>query len=103
MEELPGCVHGDVEGCDFDFVGIFVKQCAVVLFIVNNSSFFFWLQSLFRSGSSGLCGFSFLRVAMVFLSFCISSLRPVAVVVGFGCACFGLSGVFGVCVCSFDC
>ena len=56
-------------------------------------SFFFWLQSLFRSGSSGLCEFSFLRVAMVSLSFCIS----VAVVVGFRCACFGLSGVFGGC------
>jgi len=34
---------------------------------------------------------------MVSLSFCISRLRPVAVVVGFGCACFGLSGVFEVC------
>ena len=58
-------------------------------------SFFFSLQSLFRSGSSGLCGFSFVRVVMVSLGFCVSSLRPVAVGVRFGCAGFELSGVFG--------
>jgi len=34
---------------------------------------------------------------MVSLSFCISSLKPIAVVVGFGWACFGVSGVFEVC------
>ena len=41
MEELPGCVHGGVEGCDFDSVGVFVKQCAVLFFIVDNQFFFF--------------------------------------------------------------
>ena len=34
---------------------------------------------------------------MVSLCFCMSSLRPAAVFVGFGCAGFGLSGVFGGC------
>jgi len=41
VEELPGCVHGVVEGCDFDFMGMFVKQCAVLFLIVNNEFFFF--------------------------------------------------------------
>jgi len=36
VEELPGCVHSGVEGCDFDFVGMFVKQGAVLFFIVEN-------------------------------------------------------------------
>ena len=34
---------------------------------------------------------------MVSLSFCISSLKPITVVVGFGWAGFGVSGVFEVC------
>jgi len=41
MEDMPGCVHGGVEGCDFDFMGVFVKQCAVLFFIVDNQFFFF--------------------------------------------------------------
>ena len=45
-----------------------------------------------------MCGFPFFRVAMVFLSFWISSLRSIAVGVGFGRACFWLSVVFVVCV-----
>jgi len=40
VEELPGCVHGGVEGCDFDSVGVFVKQCALLSFIVDNQFFF---------------------------------------------------------------
>jgi len=35
---------------------------------------------------------------MVSLSFCISILKPITVVVGFGWTCFGVSGVFEVCV-----
>jgi len=45
-----------------------------------------------------LCGFSFFRVDMVFLSFWISSLRSIAVGVGFGRACFWLSVLFVACV-----
>jgi len=39
---------------------------------------------------------SFSRAFMVFLSFCISSLRATAMNVGFGWLCFCVSGVFVV-------
>jgi len=69
-------------------------MCGVVRYSVFYSGllvlFFFWSQSLLSSGSSGLCGFSFFRGAMVSFSFCISSLK-------LGWACFGVSRVFEVC------
>ena len=77
-------------------------MCGVVRYSVFYSRllvlFFFGLHSLLRRGSSGLCVFSFFRVVMVSLSFCISSLRPIVVGVGFGWAHFWVSGVFVVCV-----
>jgi len=36
VEEVPGCVHGGVEGRDFDFVGLLMKYCAVLFFIFDN-------------------------------------------------------------------
>ena len=54
VEELPGCVHGGNEGCDFDVVGMFVKQCAVLLFIVNNQFCFFLVTEFVQKRQLGV-------------------------------------------------
>ena len=35
MEELPGGVHGGLEGCDFNVMGLCVEGCAVLSFVVG--------------------------------------------------------------------
>jgi len=68
VEELPGCVHGGVEGCDFDFMGMFVKQCAVLFFIVDNEFFFFLVAEFVQEQQFGIvwvslfpCGYGVLE------------------------------------------
>jgi len=56
VEELPGCVYNGVEGCDFDFVGAFVKQGAVV----ENWVFFFLVTKFVQKWQFGVVwGFLF--------------------------------------------
>jgi len=35
VEELQGSVHGGFEGCDFNVLGLYVEECAVLCFVVG--------------------------------------------------------------------